>query len=261
MKIIVLSLIGFYLLVLLLLYVFQRSLLYYPTAYEEQSRYDSFELTSGRLKVKVVTENTDAEAAVIYFGGNAESAWWTPKTMGPILNLESSVGKAVYYLNYPGYGGSEGKPTQTGILKAANNLYDYVSARHSNVSLIGRSLGSGVAMDVASKHPVEKLVLISPYDSIANVAQGHYPLFPVKWLIFDQYNSIKRAKKVNADVLVFVGSEDRVVPVSHTEKLVDILEKRVSVKVELFEGYEHNNIESHQEFAPAIQRFLEVEPQ
>lgn len=256
MKNSLLTLLVIYLLLLVLLYVFQRSLLYYPTTAPLNSDFGAMSLPSNGLSIQVVTDNTDAEHAIIYFGGNAENVWQTPQQMKAALH-----GFAAYYMNYPGYGGSSGAPQEETILRAASDLYDYVQQRHASVTVIGRSLGTGVAVAVASEHDVAGVILISPYDSIANVAAGHYPLFPTRWLVKDKFDSVARATSINTNVLVLIASDDNVVPPKHSVNLIGALEKRTSaytVEEVVFAAYQHNNIDLHPEFNDKIRDFLKV---
>lgn len=276
-----------YLSLMALLYFFQRNLLYFPTPEAFKTQQPSFVLLSDGYQIKVVTDGTRSEdsqqedssqkdslqeKAVIYFGGNAESAWWSPGMME-----EAFAGHTAYYLNYPGYGGSEGAPTEENILKAAQDLFDYVQQRHESVSLVGRSLGSGVAIALANSafdknvlknspsengHKVASLVLITPYDSIASVAASHYPVFPVKWLIKDKFDSLSRLENIDTRVLILIGSIDTVIPPKHSHLLLEALKnhtlKNNGIEAEsiTFDGYGHNDISSHPDFHHQIKQFL-----
>lgn len=256
-----------YLSLMSLLYVFQRNLLYFPTATVSTSPQQSFVLPSDGLQIKVVTEgvlpesvqlqSNHSNSAVIYFGGNAESAWWSPGMME-----EAFSGRAAYYLNYPGYGGSDGVPTEKSILKAAQDLFDYVQQRHESISLVGRSLGSGVAVALANNasengNKVASLVLITPYDSIANVAASHYPVFPVKWLIKDKFNSLNRLESIDTRVLILIGSIDPVIPPKHSYRLLEAFKaKGIQTETITYEDYGHNDISNHPDFQNQIKQFL-----
>ena len=82
---------------------------------------------------------------------------------------------ALYLLHYPGYGGAPGKPSEAAIAADALALFDRVAPQHPRVVVIGRSLGSGVAVQVASARPVARLVLVTPYDSLEEIAAKHVP--------------------------------------------------------------------------------------
>ncbi len=236
-----------------LLYLLQRKMLYFPVPEPNNSAYHSIAIKSGDLIIKVVSVGTDTGHAVIYFGGNAESAWMSPSIMQAALS-----GYATYYVNYPGYGGSTGAPSETSILHAASDVYKYVSERHDKVSLVGRSLGTGVAVAVASNYQVASMVLISPYDSIASVAASHYPIFPTSLLVKDSFDSLSRSEQVNTNVLVLIASDDQIIPPKHSHNLVASLENASSSRVEtqVLENYHHNNIDAHPSFDAYVKQFL-----
>jgi len=126
---------------------------------------------------------------------------------------------AIYLLHYPGYGGSSGSPSETAILADALALFDRVHAEHQNIVVIGRSLGSGVAIRVASLRPVTRLVLVTPFDSLQNVAAQHYPYFPVRWLLRDKFESWRFAPKIVAPTRIIVAEEDEIIPRASTDRL------------------------------------------
>ena len=110
-------------------------------------------LQSEARPVLVSTRPADGPDAVVYFGGNAEDVSLD------LPDLSSAFpNAAIYLLHYPGYGGSGGHPTEKSIVAAAFILFDAVYPRHAKVTLIGRSLGTGVAIQVASQRPVTRLV-------------------------------------------------------------------------------------------------------
>lgn len=164
----------------LLVWVFfsQRSLIYFP---QPRSNHDAAVI---RIPghVLVSSRSADGPNAVIYFGGNAEDVSLDlPDFSSTFPNA------AIYLLHYPGYGGSAGHPTEKSIVAAAFALFDAVRVQHANITLIGRSLGTGVAIQVASQRPVTRLVLVTPYDSMVDVAQEHYPFLPNRLLMVDKY--------------------------------------------------------------------------
>src|SRR6185295_12273004 len=117
------------------------------------------------------------------------------------------------------YGGSTGAPSEIALLADAEALFDQVRAGHPRVAVIGRSLGSGIAMHLASVRDVSKLVLVTPYDSLVRVAQRHFALVPVSWLLKDTFDSFSKASKVRAPVLMLLAEHDRVIPRAHSERL------------------------------------------
>ncbi len=121
---------------------------------------------------------------VIYFGGNAEDVSQDIPDL-----VKAFPDRATYLLHYPSYGGSPGSPSQKAIFAEALALFDFVHAEHADTVVIGRSLGSGVAVWTASQRPVSRLLLITPFESLGDVAQHAYPFLPVRWLLLDRYES------------------------------------------------------------------------
>ena len=129
--------------------------------------------TKDGIKLKgAYLQNAKNAPLVLYFSGNANNvAEFIDKTASKIKGY-NFIG-----FNYPGYAGSEGVPCEKCILKYALEIYD----RYRPSYIIGRSLGTAVASYVASKRDVKKLVLITPFDSIENIAKSKYPFLPVSF--------------------------------------------------------------------------------
>ena len=152
---------------------------------------------------------------LIYFGGNAEEVSWLAATAGRY------AGWSLLLLNYRGYGRSEGKPGEAALFADALQIYDYALRRAAGarVALMGRSLGSGVAVYLAAQRPVAGVILVSPYDSIESVAQAIYPYLPIGLMLRHRFDSIARAPRIAAPLLCLVASADRVIPRRHSERL------------------------------------------
>ena len=258
MKHILLVLLTSYLVLVLLMYFFQRQMLYKPSIEPENSNYEVLIIDSKGLKIIVLVNNSQLEQSVIYFGGNGENVYEAPQRMQSAFE-----GRAAYYVNYPGYGGSGGAPTESTIIQAAKDVYAYVTAHHHSVALVGRSLGTGVAIKLASEYIVPKLVLISPYDSIADLAFNHYPFFPARLLIKDKFENISQAAKISSKILNIIAAEDTVIPLQHSQKFIDALKSTQSntqfeqrVTTQIYTDVNHNNLHLHPSFMPLIHNFL-----
>lgn len=155
----------------------------------------------------------DSSKLLIYFGGNADDATRIFNYLSPSLDMH------VIALNYRGYQKSNGKPSQNAIFKDALKIYDEF-AKGREVVVMGRSLGTGVAMFLASKRVVEDLILITPYDSIREVAKSKYPIFPVKYLIKHPFDSTAYANDIKVPVYIVEVIGDKVVPNENTKKLL-----------------------------------------
>jgi alpha-beta hydrolase superfamily lysophospholipase len=127
-----------------------------------------------------------------------------------------------YIVEYPGYGGRKGKPTQVSILAAAEDALGNI---HGNgpVFLVGESLGTGVATYLAGKHDREiaRVFLVAPYDLMTAVAASHLPLFPVKWMLHDKYPSSTWLQGYHGRLAVLLAGKDTVVPRELGQNLFD----------------------------------------
>ena len=219
------------------LYFSQRALLYHPQP--------SLEIYRALPKLKLAVKDAELSVsirphkgadALIFFGGNAENVAWS-------MPLFSSLfpDYAIYLPDYRGYGDSTGKPSEEALHNDALSLFDKVYAQHSNVVVVGRSLGSGVAVRLASQRPVARLMLVTPYDSILNVAQSRFPWFPIQWLLIDKFESWRYAPKISVPTLLVAAENDEVISYASTENLFHSFGKNVA-SLKMVAGTNHVNI-------------------
>ena len=231
------------------LYTQQRSMLYFQVPAMGNVQAQPFELASDGLKLKGWVVNPGQSEAVIYFGGNGEQVEWNAaEFQASIPNI------SVYLVPYRGYGGNPGEVTEANLYRDALSLFDKIKPQYAQVSLIGRSLGSGVATYVASKREVNKLILVTPYDSIVNVAQDKYPIFPVSLLIKDRYESAERADKIKAKTLIMIAGNDEIIPRVNSENLIRHFKQKPNVVV--FKAVGHNSISDDVGYQKTISDFL-----
>jgi pimeloyl-ACP methyl ester carboxylesterase len=197
------------------LYLAQRSFIYFPGYTNPVAITPNFELENDGLLLKGWVLNRGKKEAILYFGGNGESVEHNLPLFSKLF-----ADKTVYMLSYRGYGESEGEPTERGIYADVLALYDGIRNEHKSISVIGRSLGSGVATYVAASRDVDRVALITPYASIEELAQEKFPFFPIGLLLKDRYQSAEHAKRIESDVLVLYASNDQVIPESSTKKLI-----------------------------------------
>ncbi len=153
----------------------------------------------------------DASPVVLYLHGNGGNIGNRAHRFARL----SRFGWGVLLLEYRGYGGNSGAPTEAGLLEDAGAAYRKLRAdgiAASRIILWGESLGSGIAVRLATEVGVGAVLLESPYTSIAAVAQKRFPFVPVNWLIRDRFELLGRIGKVPAPVLVMTGGRDTIVP-------------------------------------------------
>ena len=247
---IILLLLAIYLCFSAFLYLYQRRLLYFPVANDPEFEAPEISIENDGVQLRGWLLNPGKSRALIYFGGNSELITHRRDYFEQVFSDYS-----VYMLNYRGYGESDGKPTEAGLFADALAIYDHVSQRHRYISAYGRSLGSGVAVYLAAERPLDKLILLTPYDSIASVAQKIYPLFPVKYLIKDRFDSASRAGEIDVPVLIASAENDREIKLSHTLALRQRF-TRARVDYRQISGAAHNDIIEFSEYHGVVENFL-----
>jgi pimeloyl-ACP methyl ester carboxylesterase len=232
-----LAIIAFmYAAVCLVLFAMQRSMIYYPqpSAAENPDTTLTFPVHGATLRVSVRTHA--GPAALVYFGGNAEDV-----SLSLAAFSSAFPDRALFLLHYRGYGGSSGKPSEEAIQNDALALFDRVHLQYSDIAVVGRSLGSGVAVRLASNRPVSSLVLVTPYDSLQELAARQFPYFPIRWLMTDKFESWRYAAAIHAPTLLLAAANDQVIPRSSTEKLYGAFSHGVA-SLKFIPGVDHNTI-------------------
>jgi pimeloyl-ACP methyl ester carboxylesterase len=195
--------------------------------------------------------NPGRARALVYFGGNGEGLGWLRPELERRFPHHTS-----YLVAYRGYGASTGRPSQRALTSDALALVDEAARLHpdASVDVVGRSLGSGVAMQVAARRPVERLVLVTPFDSLAATAGDLFPRLPVRHLIADRWDSAAIARDVAAEILVLRAGRDELVRPARTDALLAVLPPSTTV-VDLPDA-DHNNLSDEPTYWSAIQEFL-----
>lgn len=228
------------------LFVFQRSLIYFPQPRSAAGNASIMTLPVDGADVVVSVRERRGSSAVIYFGGNAEDVSQS------LAELAAAFpDRTLYLMHYRGYGGSSGTPSETALVADALLLFDRAHTQHANIVVIGRSLGSGVAVQLASARPAERLVLVTPYDSVLGLAAGQFPYVPVRWLLHDKFESGKYAAKITAPTLLIAAENDEVIPRSSTETLHARFATGVAL-LRVVSGTGHNTISSSPEYTALL---------
>jgi pimeloyl-ACP methyl ester carboxylesterase len=234
--------VAVYLVLCAALFFFQRSLIYFPQPNAVTSTDSQLTLSMPDAQVSVLTRERVGPRALIYFGGNAEDV---SRNLPDFA--EAFPDYAVYLLNYRGFGGSGGSPSETAIAEDALALFDQVYASHPQVAVVGRSLGSGVAIRLASQRPVQQLILVTPYNSLEEIATRQYPWVPVKWLLKDHFESGKYAAHIRVPTLLLAASDDEVIPRASTQRLLENFPQGVAV-LRVVPDSGHNSISDRAQY-------------
>ena len=218
-------------------YARQRALIYYPVPERASAAGEAITLPVEGAVLKIWTLRRPGRRALIYFGGNAEDV------SGSLGEFAQAIpDRSLYFVNYRGYGGSTGAPTEAALIADALAIFDTLRNDHDEIAVVGRSLGSGVAVQLAAARPVSKLVLVTPFDSLARVGQGAMPWLPVSLLMQDRYESTRFAPRVSCPTLLLVAAADAVIPPAHAKMLLAAFAAGRARAVEM-PGAGHNDIQ------------------
>jgi len=249
LKLIITTAVLLYFLVGVLLLILQRDFLYSPSD-EVNHNYTSHRLVSDNAELHIIVLNPGKNSAILYFGGNAESIVRNANNF-----IELFPEHTIYLNNYRGYGGSSGKPTEEHLYKDSQLIFDSVCVNHEQCSVIGRSLGTGVATYLASTRKINKMVLITPFDSIESIAQEQYPMFPLSLMLKDKYDSISRVNKINSKTLIILAEHDNVIPLKHSKLLINAFNPNL-ISVNVIKNTGHNNISNTSKYSELLHDFL-----
>lgn len=189
---------------------------------------------------------------LIYFGGNAE------EVSGQIMELDQFKGWSLLLVNYRGYGLSEGSPSETNLFNDAVLLYDTFSKMadidSKRIVAFGRSLGTGVAVYLASQRPLKGIILVSPYDSLRHIAQKNYPYVPVSRLLKHHFDSLALAPSIKIPMLALIAEDDRIIPPSHSVALIAAWAG--VTQQQIIQDSDHNSITMERGYWESIGAFL-----
>jgi fermentation-respiration switch protein FrsA (DUF1100 family) len=176
---------------------------------------------------------------VLIFNGNAGNRSFR----APLADRLARHGIASLLMDYRGYGENPGAPSEDGLARDARAAREYLAGRPdvdvTRLVYFGESLGTGVAVRLASEHPPFALVLRSPFTSLADVGRQHYPWLPVRWMLRDRFDSLDRIGLVKCPVLVIAGDRDRIIPVALSDRLYEAAPS--PKRMVTIEGADHND--------------------
>jgi len=187
----------------------------------------------------------------IYFGGNAEEVSWMLERAA-----RHAPGSGWLLVDYRGYGSSAGAPSEKHLVADALLWFDHATQTLGAKKLVvfGRSLGSGVAVQLAAARPVAGVVLVAPYDSLTSVAGHYYPYLPVSWMLRHPFDSLRHAASVAAPLLCLVAERDEVIPLIHSKRLFEAW--RGPKRWVALKEAGHNSTDDAPAFWQAIREFL-----
>lgn len=238
----------------------QRDLLYYP--HTQRILPQDTELTLVREhELKISGDRTlyswhrdslQNLPTLLYLHGNGGSVG---TRVEPIRQL-TDAGFGIYALGYPGYGGSDGEPSEAALMEAARAAYDHLRMQglpEDRIVILGESLGTAVAVQLAAEKSPKAVVLLAPMYSVLERAQATYPFLPVRRLLKDTWLSADYIEQISSPLLVIHGTADRLIPIQSGFNLFD-----KAPEPKEFNGVKdagHNNLYSYS-IVTIIHRFV-----
>ncbi|GLS17861.1 alpha/beta hydrolase [Labrys miyagiensis] len=220
------ALVFLYLAVLTTLALAQRSFLYFPAGIVEApvikgAQVLHLDTADGERLLAWYVPPAAGKPLLLFFHGNGGNLATVEDTLADLAR----PGNGVLAVEYRGYPGSSGTPSEGGLIADAQAGYDKARAlgiAPQRIIAFGESLGTGVAVALAAKNKIGGVVLISPHSSVADVAAAEYWMFPTRYLIWDSFHSDQRIAGIKAPLLIVHGTDDDAIPIRFARKLFDL---------------------------------------
>ena len=259
-----LSIIGLvvliYLIITLILYNSQRSLLYHPT----ENNYSGDKLTVSIDKIKIKNED-NIELLAWYHEKDIENYKTVLFLHGNAGSLENRIHKINHFndmdvnfliISWRGFSGNKGQPTEEGLYKDAKSGVDWLKnkgIRKENIIIYGESLGTGVATEIAQNNNFAGVILESPFTSMVAAGKSKYPIFPIKLLLKDKFESDKKIQNIKSPILIMHGEDDKIVPFWMGKKLYELANQP---KYSYFPKYDDHMMEFNKDLIRSIDSFI-----
>ena len=261
-KKIVYGILLFYVMIGTALYFLQEKLIFQPTTLEQDYKFEFdypfeelfFKHENGAIINAIHFKKENPKGVILYFHGNAGdlSRW------GNITSFFVEKDYDVLVMDYRTYGKSTGKLSEDALYEDAQMCYNHLLKTYSEnkITLYGRSLGTGIATQLASKNKPKQLILETPYYSLVSVAKHRFPIFPVRQLLKYKIPSFKFIQQVECPITIFHGTDDSVVPFESGKQLFNECNNEDKVFIEI-EGGQHNDLIEFEEYLNQIEKILQ----
>ena len=249
-----------YLFVIIFVYFYQRNLLYLPS--ENNYQNDEIQFNYEEIFIKVNDEielrswiiNKDLKnfKTLLFFHGNAGDLSNRIYKLNELSKLDINI----LLISWRGVSGNNGSPTENNLYEDANAAIKWLNEKkveNKQIILYGESLGSGVAIELGKKDNFNSIILESPFTSIEESAKIYYPYLPVKLLLKDRYDSIKKINKINVPILIMHGRKDNIIPFSMGKEL---FEKANKPKYSYFTSDDVHMMEFNDQLVTNIKKFI-----
>ena len=255
-----------YCLVLLVLLFLENMLVYPAPRYPEgdwqatwlEHEDISFNSADGTMLHGWYVEHPRPKAVILYCHGNGTHVAYIAEFLA---EMRDKFQVSIFAFDYRGYGRSEGKPAEKGILEDADAAQEWLAKRAGietkDVVLMGRSLGGGIALHLAAENGARGVILQNTFTSLHDAAASNYPWVPVRLLMRNRYDSLSRISRYSGPLFISHGTADRIIPFAHGQKLF----AAATGPKEFFEiaGGDHNDSEP-EHYLPALHKFLDSLP-
>ena len=241
-------------------YVFQEKFIFFPTKLPDDYYY-RFPIPFEEFNIPVEGDSTlnallfkaeNSKGCVLYHHGNARSVLdWGSNAYDFV-----SRGYDVLFYDYRGYGKSDGEiDSEAQLMEDARKVYKWLNAKYPSDKIIqmGRSLGSGIAVQLANEYPTSKLILETPYSSVLKIARRTVPFLPVGLLLKYKFLSKEHIRKVGSEIYLIHGTQDSLIPIKHSKTL---LKRNKKAQLIVIEGGGHNNLPSFEQYQKAFDKIL-----
>jgi uncharacterized protein len=230
------------------LYFLQDFILFHPVSLKRNHRYD---FTTPHRDISLPLNDKDTlnlidflpagtvkRGIVLYFHGNKKNISWYAK----YIPYFTKHGYEVLMIDYPGYGKSTGKLTEQKLYNWASLVYKIACKKFAADSIIiyGKSMGTGIAAQLASNNPCKKLILETPYYDFPSVVSHYLPIYPARWMLHYKLPTYQYLPLVKAPITIFQGTDDWLVTFSNAKQLIPLLKK--GDEFITVQGGEHNNL-------------------
>ncbi len=245
--------------ILLFMFFFQRTFMYHPKV----KNLDPTQITFEYQEVFIPSDKdielrswfsfkAQNKKTILFFHGNAGELHARVYK----LNKFSNINLNFLIIAWRGFSGNNGKPTEKGLYQDAKKAVEWLEAKgisKKDIILYGESLGTGVAVELASKDNFSGVILESPYTSMVDMGKRFYPFVPISLLQRDRYNSIKKIKKIKSPLLVLHGKADTLVPFYMGRK---IYETANEPKFSYFPDFDNHMMAYDQNMISVLKNFL-----
>ena len=249
-----------YLIIILFVYFYQRSLLYNPSENNYlndkiNSNYkEIFIETDKKIKLKswFIEKDLKNFKTILLFHGNAGNLFNRVYKLNELNKLDLNI----LIISWRGFSGNKGKPTEKNLYHDAQEAVKWLKAQgldNKNIILYGESLGTGIATELASKNNFGGIILESPFTSMADVAKLYYPYLPVNLLLKDRYDTKSKIIDIRTPILIMHGKEDNIVP----QKMgLELFEKANNPKFSYFPESDDHMMEYNNQLLNKIKLFI-----